>query len=199
MISDHKKYLGDLIGGSLMIRESQIIADLLLKSPSKEEWNEAIVVRNVLQKRSSASAKRNAATIKKRIGSLGNDFLEKLAYSGTEEATQLMFAATLINSTLLADFMRNIVMDAKRMYRECIDVSDWQYFWEDRSRLHPAFNEMSENSIYKVSQVAFKVMADGGYIETTKTKKLLNVYVTPGVRQILLDLDREDIVRAMEP
>ncbi|NRB80669.1 MAG: DUF1819 family protein [Saccharospirillaceae bacterium] len=198
-MSAHKKYLGDLIGGSLMIRESQIIADLLLKQPSREEWNEAIVDQNVLQKRSAASAKRNAATIKKRIENLGTSFLEKLAYSGTEDATQLMFAATLINSSLLADFMRNIVMDAKRMYRESLDVNDWQHFWEDRTRLHPEFAEMTENSIYKISQVAFKVMADGGYIETTKTKKLLNVYVTPDVRQILVDLEREDIVRAMEP
>mgnify|MGYP003385692559 FL=1 len=198
-MSDHKKYLGDLIGGSLMIRESQIIADLLLKEPSQDEWNEAIVEQNILQKPSAASAKRNASTIKKRIENLGETFLNKLAYSGTDDASQLMFSATLINSTLLADFMRNVVMDAKRMYRESLDINDWQYFWEERSRLYPEFNEMSDSSIYKISQVAFKVMADGGYIETTRNKKLLNVYVTPDVREILAELDREDIVRAMEP
>lgn len=198
-MSDHKKYLGDLIGGSLMIRESQIIADLLLKAPSKDEWNEAIVEQNILQKPSAASAKRNASTIKKRIENLGDNFLKKLAYSGTEDATQLMFSATLINSTLLADFMRNVVMDAKRMYRESLDINDWLHFWEERSRLYPEFNEMSDSSKYKISQVAFKVMADGGYIETTKNKKLLNIYVTPDVREILAELDRDDIVRAMEP
>ena len=73
-MSDHKKYLGDLIGGSLMIRESQIIADLLLKEPSQDEWNEAIVEQNILQKPSAASAKRNASTIKKRIESLSENF-----------------------------------------------------------------------------------------------------------------------------
>ncbi|WP_216629005.1 BrxA family protein [Cognaticolwellia beringensis] len=64
-MQSHKGYLGDLIGGSLMIRESQIIAELLLKKPSKKEWTDAIVNQNVLQKRSDASSKRNAATIKK--------------------------------------------------------------------------------------------------------------------------------------
>jgi hypothetical protein len=198
-MSDHRKYLGDLIGGSLMIRESQIIADLLIKEPSQDEWNEAIVEQNILQKPSAASAKRNASTIKKRIENLGENFLKKFAYSGTEDANQLMFSATLINSTLLADFMRNVVMDAKRMYRESLDINDWQHFWEERSRLYPEFNEMTDSSVYKISQVAFKIMADGGYIETTKNKKLLNVYVTPDVREILAELDREDIVRAMEP
>ena len=64
-MAEHKKYLGDLIGGSLMITEAQLIAELLLSDPSKEQWDDAIVDQNILQKRSPASAKRNAATIKK--------------------------------------------------------------------------------------------------------------------------------------
>ena len=63
----HKEYLGDLIGGSLMLKEAQAIAELLLSSPSAAEWNDAIINKNVLQKRSEASAKRNAATLKKRL------------------------------------------------------------------------------------------------------------------------------------
>ncbi|MGI2226502.1 DUF1819 family protein [Shewanella frigidimarina] len=196
---DHKKYLGDLIGGSLMIRESQIIADLLLKKPDASQWNNAIVDENILQKPSVASAKRNAATIKKRLEGFDEIFLQKLAYSGTEEATQLMFAATLMNSTLLADFMRSIVSDARRMFRESLNVDDWLHFWEGQTRLYPALGDMTSSSTYKVSQVAFKVLADAGYIENTKNRRLMNVYITPDVRQILLNLKREDILRAMEP
>jgi hypothetical protein len=196
---DHKKYLGDLIGGSLMIRESQIIADLLLKKPDVSQWNNAIVDENILQKPSGASAKRNAATIKKRLEGFDEIFLQKLAYSGTEEATQLMFAATLMNSTLLADFMRSIVSDARRMFRESLNVDDWLHFWEGQTRLYPALGDMTPSSTYKVSQVAFKVLADAGYIENTKNRRLMNVYISPDVRQILLNLKREDILRAMEP
>ncbi|AZG73280.1 DUF1819 family protein [Shewanella livingstonensis] len=198
-MTDHKKYLGDLIGGSLMIRESQIIADLLLKATTSEQWNEAIIENNILQKPSAASAKRNAATIKKRLQGLDKAFLEKLAYSGTEEATQLMFAATLINSTLLADFMRSIVSDAKRMFRETLNVDDWQHFWEGKTRQYPTLGDISVSSTYKVSQVAFKLLVDAGYLESTQHKRFLNVYISPDVRQILLNLNRDDIVRAMEP
>ena len=63
-MSEHKKYLGDLIGGSLMITEAQLIAELLLSDPSKEQWDEAIVEQNILQKRSPASAKRNGTIIR---------------------------------------------------------------------------------------------------------------------------------------
>ncbi|MGI2997498.1 DUF1819 family protein [Vibrio alginolyticus] len=198
-MSEHKRYLGDLIGGSLMLRESQIIADLLLTEPTLEDWNKAIVEENILQKPSAASAKRNAATIKKRLESLNNEYLQKLAYSGTEEATQLMFAATLINAPILADFMRIVVTDAKRMYREALNVDDWQHFWQERGRLYPGLLEMSESSTYKISQVAFKVLADAGYIDSTKHKKLMNIFISPDVRSLLSEIDRDDIVRAMEP
>ncbi|ENL1186860.1 DUF1819 family protein [Vibrio vulnificus] len=197
-MTEYKKYLGDLIGGSLMIKESQLIADLLLTQPSKEQWDDAIVNQNILQKRSPASAKRNAATIKKRIGSLSNEFLSALANANHEAAAQLMMAATLINSPLLADFMRTVVMDAKRMYRESIDSKDWEYFWEDKCRLYPEFAEMSESSTYKIAQVAFKVMTDGGFLESTKSKVLTNIYIEPDVRSLLIEMDQEDIIQAME-
>ncbi|PMM07171.1 hypothetical protein BCT62_18315 [Vibrio splendidus] len=197
-MAEHKKYLGDLIGGSLMITEAQLIAELLLSDPSKERWDDAIVDQNILQKRSPASAKRNAATIKKRIANLGNKFLSTLVNANHEEAAQLMMAATLINSPLLADFMRTVVMDAKRMYRENIDMKDWEYFWEDKCRIYPDFADMSESSTYKIAQVAFKVMTDGGFLESTKTKVLTNIYITPDVRQLLVDMDRDDIIQAME-
>ena len=197
-MSEHKKYLGDLIGGSLMITEAQRIAELLLSEPSKEQWDEAIVEQNILQKRSPATAKRNAATIRKRIANLDNKFLSALVTANHEEAAQLMMAATLINSPLLADFMRTVVMDAKRMYRDNIDMKDWEYFWEDKCRIYPSFAEMSESSTYKIAQVAFKVMTDGGFLESTKTKTLTNIYITPDVRNLLVEMDRDDIIQAME-
>lgn len=197
-MQNSKVYLGDLIGGSLMIRESQIVAELLLKKPSKEEWADAIVNKNVLQKRSDASAKRNAATIKKRLEGLSEEFIEQLAFGSTELSTQLMFAATLINSTMLADFMRNVFVDAKRMFRESIDSTDWESFWDERTRLFPELSQMSASSTYKIAQVAFKVLADAGYIETTRNKKLQNVYLLPEVRALLIDMNRDDIIAAME-
>ncbi|MDU0355777.1 DUF1819 family protein [Paraglaciecola aquimarina] len=194
----YKDYLGDLIGGSLMLKESQIVAELLLKKPTQEEWLEAIVNRNVLQKRSDASAKRNASTIKKRLEGMSDEYMEKIAFGSSELSTQLMFAATLINSTLLADFMRNVVLDAKRMFRESLDAGDWESFWNDRSRLFPEFADMTKSSVYKISQVAFKTLADAGYIETTRSKRLQNVFLLPEVKNLLSAIERDDIITAME-
>ncbi|MDH0837194.1 DUF1819 family protein, partial [Acinetobacter johnsonii] len=52
-------YDSDLIGGSLMVRESRLIADLLLREATPEQWHQAIQIDNILQKRTPASAQRN--------------------------------------------------------------------------------------------------------------------------------------------
>ena len=52
-----------------MVRESRIIADLLISGASPDEWNRYVMVDNLLQKRSAASAKRNAQAIRKRLDS----------------------------------------------------------------------------------------------------------------------------------
>lgn len=194
----HKDYLGDLIGGGLMIRESQLIAALLLQKPDQAAWEHAIINQNILQKRSDASAKRNAATIKKRLATVNEVFLEKLAYGNTELSTQLMFAATLINSTILADFMRNVVLDAKRLYRSALDNSDWAHFWQQRCRLFPELAELSASSTDKIAQVAIKCITDAGYLDDTRSKQLQNVYLQPDVKALLGQLGREDIISAME-
>lgn len=46
-------YDSDLIGGSLMVRESRLIADLLLREATPEQWHQAIQIDNILQKRIS--------------------------------------------------------------------------------------------------------------------------------------------------
>ncbi|WP_445427430.1 DUF1819 family protein [Alishewanella sp. HL-SH05] len=194
----YKDYLGDLIGGGLMIRESQLIAALLLTKPDQAAWDNAITNQNILQKRSDASAKRNAATIKKRLATVNDVFLEKLAYGNTELSTQLIFAATLINSTILADFMRSVVLDARRLFRSQLDASDWEHFWQQRCRLFPELATLTESSTYKIAQVAIKCVADAGYINDTRQKHLQNVYLQPEVRQLLAQLGREDIINAME-
>lgn len=53
-------YDSGLIGGSLMVHESRLIADLLLREEITAQWHRAIQIDNILQKRTTASAQRNA-------------------------------------------------------------------------------------------------------------------------------------------
>jgi len=60
-------YNAEIVAGSLLIPESRNIARLLLNGANKTNWHHAIIVDNILQKRSPASAKRQAKLIRNRL------------------------------------------------------------------------------------------------------------------------------------
>jgi hypothetical protein len=65
MTESKYKYRADIAGGSLKVPESRIIADLLLRGVDDNEWRDAIEVQNALQKRSPATARRQASLIRR--------------------------------------------------------------------------------------------------------------------------------------
>jgi hypothetical protein len=197
-MADHKAYLGDLVGGGLMIREAQIIAEFLTRNPDPIEWNSAIQDQNILQKGSPATAKRTAEAIRIRIVPMGSNFYELFAYGSSELCSQLMLAAVIINSPILGDFMSTVIVEAKRVYRDQLEASDWASFWEERGKLFSGLSQIADSSAYKVQKMAFKCLADAGYIQSTRIRKLQNVYLLPEVKHFLEGFGRSDVVRIME-
>lgn len=63
MIKNDKAWIGDLLGGPLMSRESRVIAELLLTDPDEQTWQEQIVGHNILQASSPNTAKRYESTL----------------------------------------------------------------------------------------------------------------------------------------
>lgn len=124
-----KAYLGDIIGGSIMLRESRVVAELLLQHPDEVSWSDAIVNENALQKTSVHSAKRMASTLRKRLEPMGRDFWTALLQVSDDLAKQMLLLATICQSPVLGDFMATVVSDARRMYRESLRSDDWQEFF----------------------------------------------------------------------
>ena len=104
-----KAYLGDIIGGSIMLRESRVIAALLLRQPDEAQWIDAIVNENALQKPSLHSAKRMASTLRKRLAPMGPAFWEQLLIVSDDLAKQMLLLAIasecLVSSPLSQQFI----------------------------------------------------------------------------------------------
>ncbi len=65
------KFKADIAGGSLKLQESRIIAGLLLDDVDPQQWKQAIEEANVLQKRSPATAMRQATLLRARLTTMG--------------------------------------------------------------------------------------------------------------------------------
>jgi hypothetical protein len=96
-------YNGEIVAGSLLIPESREIAKLLLRDTSEEEWHQAIIIDNVLQKRSPATAKRQAKLIRNRLVLMTPEHWALVKDGNAEVATQALLAATIKRNRLLGD------------------------------------------------------------------------------------------------
>ena len=191
-------YDSDLGGGSLMVRESRIIADLLLLQATAEQWHQAILVENVLQKRTSSYAKRNATAIRKRLERLEPDFWKALRDGDDELATQVAFCGALERNLLLVEFMESVLRDAYTSQAEQLDSYVWLDFLDERSQRDPDIADWKESSKKKMGQVVFRMLAEVGYLKSTRTLELQRVIVRAELRSLLEEHYKQRIKRSME-
>lgn len=192
------KYNSDLVGGSLMVRESRIIAGLLLDGASQTQWHQAIQIENQLQKRSPATAKRNAQAIKKRLERLNEDYWRMLRNGDDELATQVSFIAALVRNLLLLEFMETVVADAFLTKVEKLHAYQWQEFLDDRQARDTTIGQWAESSRKKMGQVVFRILAEMGYLASTRSPKLQPVAIRTELKQLLIDEHQHRLLACME-
>ena len=181
-----------------MVRESRIVAELLIEKATPEQWDQAIRVDNLLQKRTPASAKRNAQAIRKRLERLEPEFWRALRDGDEELATQVALCAALERNLLLVEFMETVVRDAYVTHVEKLEQFDWSDFLEDCAQRDPSIFEWKESSKKKMGQVAFRILAEAGYLKSTRNMVLQHVIIRPEIRVLLDDHYKTRIRKCME-
>lgn len=181
-----------------MVRESRIVAGLLMDDVTPEQWDKAIRVENVLQKRTPASAKRNATAIRKRLECLDLEFWRVLRDGDDELATQVAFCGVLDRNLLLVEFMETELRDAYMLRAEKLDAFMWADFLEDRSNRDPAICDWKESTRKKMKQVAFRMLAEVGYLKSTRKLELQHVVVRSEIKSMLDEHYKQRIKKCME-
>lgn len=197
-IHDIRDYVGDLIGGSLLIAETRIIAESLLKQLPEDEWRNLVIDQNILQKKSVKTSNRYVRVIRTRIEGLGQDFMSALVTSTDRAYIQLLLVAVMINSPIVEDFMRLSLAEAKRTYKPNLPSTAWQDFYEIQSLKYPDLNNYSESTIKKLGTNVIKILVLSGYLSDARKREIYPVYLMPEVKEWLLRLDRADLIEVME-
>ncbi len=191
-------YNSDLNGGSLMVRESRIIANLLLQGASGEDWEQAIQVNNELQKRTPATARRFAIAIRSRLELLEPEFWKALRDGDDELATQVAFVSVLERNLLLLEFMEHVVKDVYAARIEKIEPYQWLDFLEDSGNKDAKIHAWKESTKHKMGTVVFRMLSEAGYLESARTKKIQNVLIRPELKDMLENTFRKRILASMD-
>jgi hypothetical protein len=191
-------YNAEIVAGSLLIRESRKIVRLLLDNATPDQWHQAIVIDNILQKRTPASAKRQARLIKNRLSLMKSDLWEIILNGANDTATQAVMSAAIKHSRLLGDFMDKVIRQLRQTFAPNISDKDWRDYIEVCTQVDPGIEQFSDSTRAKIKQVVLRILAESKYIDNTKSLQLLPVSVIPEIRQYLIKNSEKYVLRCME-
>ena len=191
-------YNAQLTAGALRISESRLIAGLLLDGVSDKEWRQAIYRENVLQTRSPKTAKRISVLIRGRLSKVYPPLLKLIKEGTAVEATHACLASAIKASPLLGDFLDTTLRDQYRMFHEVLSRRLWQDFLQECRGRDPEMPQWSESTIVRVRSSVYSILAEAGYIENTKTRKLQRVHIVKPVLNYLKQYDEDYVLRCIE-
>lgn len=191
-------YTATISSTSLRLRESRIVADLLLRGVDGAAWREAIVEQNVLQVASAIGVTRSSNILRARLQSLGEGLWEMVRDGNRELATQATFAGAVKHSRLLGDFMDLTMREQRRLFAKKLEHRMWTDYIEGCRGRDPEMPIWSDSTVNQLRTVIFSMLADATYIKDARSLILQNVFVVAELAQYLRDKNETYVLRCME-
>ena len=192
------RYKANFTKGGLMVPESRLVADLLLRGIDSAGWRQAIEVDNALAKRSPSTASTKAVLIRARLRTMTEDLWRLVRDGSKPVSTQAVFAATITYSPLVGDFMDLVVRDLYRRFEETLKPQHWDRYVEDCRSRDPGMPEWTAATLEKLRTRAYGMLTEAGYLSDSRTKTLRPLIVAPEVMQYLKEFQRDYALRCLD-
>ena len=191
-------YTTTISSTSLRLRESRIVANLLLQDVSDAAWKEAVVEQNVLQMGSVFTIVRSSNILRARLEPLGEGLWEMVRDGGRAQATQAAFAGAVKHSRLLGDFMDITMREQRALFSKTLETRMWNEYIEGCRGCDPDMPHWGDATLAKLRSVVFSMLAEAGYLKDTRSLLLQNVFVDTQLGAYLRDRGETYVLRCLE-
>lgn len=191
-------YTATISSTPLRVRESRVIAQLLLDEVDSDAWREAIVDRNVLQVGSDIGVVRSARILRARLEPLGRGIWSMVQGGDLELATQACFAGAVHHSRLLGDFLDLAVRSELERFERSLNPLLWTRYLEECRGRDPEMPRWSDATVNKLRSIVFSMMAEAAYLESTQSLALQSVYVRDELADALREQSESYVLRCLE-
>lgn len=178
--------------------ESKRVAALLLTHPDDTAWREAIEVQNILQKKTPATARRQATLIRKRLTTLDAKAWEMITTREGEVVNQLLLVASVKHSLLLGDFLRRVYADHQRRLETNLSATDWQDFLTESAHHDAAVANWTDGTKAKLFQVIVRILVEAKYLDSARSMKLTPASLHPDVERYLRKHHESYVLECLE-
>lgn len=191
-------YSANITKGSLKLRESRIVAGLLMNDVSAAKWKEAIEIKNVLQARSVATAISLAGYIRSRLEYFDRDLWKMVRDGDRTLACQSLLVCAMKHSALLRDFMDLNLRDEYRKFRPTLATNVWMDYLEGCRSRDPDMPEWFETTKKRLRSTVFQILAQAGYLSDTSARDLKTVTILPELISYLRRKGENQLIRCLQ-
>lgn len=181
-----------------MHAESRKIAALLQSNPTPSEWDHALKVENILQKKTPATAYRQAKLIQKRLLTLDQEGLKLIASGEMEVAIQMLLVSAVKHSRLLEDYLRDVY--ARQLLRMEVSLNHhlWDAFWVECAHRDPEIQNWSASTQEKLFQVIVRILVEAKYLDSSRKMNMTPPSLHPTVISYLKSHGELEVLSAIK-
>lgn len=192
------RYSANITAGSLLLRESRKVTELLLQGLSNHEIKQVVVEQNLFQVRSQSSSTRRCRLILDRLNSLDNHILPMIVGNDLNLVIQALLACSIKHSRLLGDFMLRFVGQKIRLIDDRITDRDWDKYIESCEDIDDHVKQFTESTKNKLRQVILRILIEAKFLESQKTRRITPVRVEDELKSFLISHDEKYVLKCLE-
>jgi len=182
-------YILSYTTASLSTYESEVMADLYLKSGDWSSVRESVLDDNVLQKGSLTGRKRFFIELKKRLEVLTPEQLVFYQDASSSDVKNLTMLSCFKLYGFIYDFATEVMRKKLLLFDFQVLNSDYESFYDSKSVSYENLNTISEATQKKLKQVMFKMFEQAGFIDNVKTKNIQKPYLSEELIKLIVQDD----------
>ena len=191
-------YTATISSTSLRLRESRIVADLLLHGVSDDAWKEAVLEQDVLQMGSVVTITRSSNILRARLEPLGEGLWMMVRDGERFQATQAALAGAVKHSRLLGDFMDITMREQRALFAKKLENRMWNDYIAGCRGRDPDMPHWSDTTLAKLRSIVFSMLVEAEFLKDTRSRLLQNVFVDPQLAAYLRDRGDSYVLRCLE-
>lgn len=173
-----------------MLNEMHAVAEAYLECDKDWELTKEKTFReNLMEKEKMSSNLRYFALMKQRLEALNPAELDMLVNSTVAVQRQLVLLAICKAHSFIYDFIAENVRDCFYNQYEKVTHANYNEFFNEKKYIHPELEQVSEDTVYKMRQVTFRILEQTELIEDVDSGVLRRPYLSEALEQLIVKDD----------
>lgn len=169
--------------GTLLYRESMVVAEQFLVLQNWATVREVVVSQNLLQARTLNTSRRVFQEVSSRLRTLRDPELRLLLRGTLQEQGYLLWLGVCRRYPFIADFAKEILHEQFTNLKNVLTYEDFDVFFNGKAEWHQELERIQPSTKAKLRQVLFKMLREAGLL--TCDNQIIPALLSPSLVQAL--------------